>query len=79
MDAKMTRFFDGYPRAWEWYFAIDGDNVVLRNRQNYSKIVFNISTGKRIKITQAECKKLKDAGWKVEDARRKIWEEMRRG
>lgn len=74
-----NRFYTGYPRAWEWHFAIDDENVVLRNRQNYSKIVYNIPTGKRIKITQAECKLLKDAGWQVKDARTKMWETIKRG
>lgn len=78
MTAIETRLFTGYPRAWEWYFAINNENVVLRNRTNYSKIVYHIPTGKRTKITQAECKVLKDAGWKVEDARIKIWQAMQR-
>lgn len=78
MNAIMNaRLHTEYPKAWEWYFAIDEQNVVLRNRQNYSKIVYHIPTGKRTKITQEECKILKAEGWQVKDARAKVWEAMK--
>ena len=56
----MTRFYEGYPNGWEWLFAIDEENVVLRQRSNYRKMIFNIPTGNRTPISQDDCKRMRE-------------------